>query len=254
MDFSNGIRLYLQRKYHVRRHNCMNLIQNVDRKEITKLMLSYKFALEEINTRISILLEDFRLLHEYSPIEHVSTRIKSPTSIMKKMKHKQLSWSMKEIEENIRDIAGARIICSFEEDIYRVANMLCSQRDIKVIDIKDYIKNPKENGYRSLHLIVKIPVFLTDSVREVYVEVQIRTIAMDFWASLEHKIFYKYNKSVPLHIRQGLKEAADQTAALDNKMAALNKETNILKEKNRDSNTDDIGRYIQQFITFNLQQ
>ena len=234
--------------------NCMNLIQNVDRKEITKLMLSYKFALEEINTKISILLEDFRLIHEYSPIEHVSTRIKSPRKKKKKMEHKQLSWSMKEIEENIRDIAGARIICSFEEDIYRVANMLCSQRDIKVIDIKDYIKNPKENGYRSLHLIVKIPVFLTDSVREVYVEVQIRTIAMDFWASLEHKIFYKYNKSVPLHIRQGLKEAADQTAALDNKMAALNKETNILKEQNRDSNTDDIGTYIQQFITFNLQQ
>ena len=232
----------------------MDLIQNVDRKEMIKLMLGYKFAVEEMNTKISILLEEFHSIHEYSPIEHVSTRVKTPKSIIKKMKRKQLSWSLEEIKEEIRDIAGVRIICSFEEDIYRVADMLCNQRDIKVVEKKDYIKNPKDNGYRSLHLIIKIPVFLTDGVIDVYVEVQFRTIAMDFWASLEHKIFYKCCTSVPIHIKQGLKEAADQAAALDHKMAALNKEINFLKEKDDNPETDDMTKYIQTFLTYNLKR
>ena len=234
--------------------NCMNSMQKVDRKEAIKMMLGYKFAVEEMDTKISILLEEFHSIHEYSPIEHVTTRVKTPKSILKKMKRKQLSWSLQEIEEEIRDIAGVRIICSFEEDIYRVADMLCSQCDIKVIEKKDYIKNPKDNGYRSLHLIVKIPVFLTDGVREVYVEVQLRTIAMDFWASLEHKIFYKYSKSVPLHIKQGLKEAADQAAALDDKMAALNKDINFLKEQDEDSDLEDMSKYVQTFIKYSLKK
>ena len=231
----------------------LNLINNLERKDITKMLLGYKFALEEMNTKISILFEEYRVVHEYNPIEHVSTRIKSPKSIMRKIEHKGLAWSIHEIENNIRDIAGVRIVCSFEEDIYRVAKMLCNQNDITVVEVKDYIKKPKENGYRSLHLIVKIPIFLTDSVRNVFVEIQIRTIAMDFWASLEHKIFYKYNKSVPAHIQKGLKEAADQVTSLDNKMALLNKEVNILKEQDIEetSQTDDMRKYIQQFIAYN---
>ena len=230
----------------------MSLLNSLDTKDITKMFLGYKFALEEVNTKISILSEEYRIVHEYNPIEHVSTRIKSPKSIMKKIEHKKLVWSLREIEDKIRDIAGVRIVCSFEEDIYRVAEMLRNQHDITFVEVKDYIKNPKENGYRSLHLIVKIPVFLTDSVRDVYVEIQIRTIAMDFWASLEHKIFYKYNKAVPVHIQKGLKEAADQVHALDNKMALLNKEVNILKEQNvvEHSPTNDIRNYIQQFIAY----
>lgn len=231
----------------------LNLINNLERKDITKMLLGYKFALEEMNTKISILFEEYRVVHEYNPIEHVSTRIKSPKSIMRKIEHKGLAWSIHEIENNIRDIAGIRIVCSFEEDIYRVAKLLCNQNDITVVEVKDYIKKPKENGYRSLHLIVKIPIFLTDSVRNVFVEIQIRTIAMDFWASLEHKIFYKYNKAVPAHILKGLKEAADQVTVLDNKMALLNKEVNILKEQDIEetSQTDDMQKYIQQFITYN---
>lgn len=229
----------------------MSLLSSLDTKDITKMFLGYKFALEEVNTKISILLEEYRIIHEYNPIEHVSTRIKSPKSIMNKIEHKNLSWSLHEIEDKIRDIAGVRIVCSFEEDIYRVANMLSNQHDIKVIEVKDYIKNPKENGYRSLHLIVKIPIFLTDSVREVFVEIQIRTIAMDFWASLEHKIFYKYNKDVPVHIQKGLKEAAEQVTALDNKMALLNKEVNILKEQDEETSPmNDIRKYIQQFMAY----
>ncbi len=226
----------------------INLINNLDRKDIAKLLLGYKFALEEMNTKISILLEEYRIIHEYNPIEHVSTRIKSPKSIMRKIEHKQLDWSLHEIEDKIRDIAGVRIVCSFEEDIYRIAKMLSNQHDITVVEVKDYIKKPKENGYRSLHLIIKIPVFLTDSVRQVFVEIQIRTIAMDFWASLEHKIFYKYNKAVPSHIQKGLKEAADQVAALDYKMASLNTEVNILKEQDIEDHSGDMQKYIKQFI------
>lgn len=231
----------------------MSLLNSLDTKDITKMFLGYKFALEEVNTKISILSEEYRIIHEYNPIEHVSTRIKSPKSIIKKIERKKLTWSLHEIEDKIRDIAGVRIVCSFEEDIYRVADMLSNQHDITVVEVKDYIKNPKENGYRSLHLIVKIPIFLTDSVRDVFVEIQIRTIAMDFWGSLEHKIFYKYNKDVPVHILKGLKEAADQVTALDNKMALLNKEINILKAQDtvETSQTDDTRKYIQQFITYN---
>jgi len=228
----------------------INLITTLDRKDVTKLLLGYKFALEEMNTKISILLEEFRIIHEYNPIEHVSTRIKSPKSIMRKIEHLNLAWTIPEIEDKIRDIAGVRIVCSFEEDIYRVAELITNQRDIQVIEIKDYIKNPKRNGYRSLHLIIKVPVFLTDSVRDVFVEIQIRTIAMDFWASLEHKIYYKYNREVPADIVNGLKEAAEKVAALDYQMASLNKEVNLLKELHNEENSqsNDIRKYIRQFM------
>ena len=228
----------------------INLITTLDRKDVTKMLLGYKFALEEMNTKISILLEEFRIIHEYNPIEHVSTRIKSPKSIMRKIEHLNLAWAIPEIEDKIRDIAGVRIVCSFEEDIYRVAELIMNQRDLQVIEIKDYIKNPKRNGYRSLHLIIKVPVFLTDSVRDVFVEIQIRTIAMDFWASLEHKIYYKYNREVPAEIKNGLKEAAEKVAALDYQMALLNKEVNLLKELHIEENSQekDIRKYIRQFM------
>lgn len=199
--------------------------------EATKFMLAYKFALDEVGTKISILQEEFRLIHEYNPIEHVSKRIKSPASILKKIEKKKVPLRIEDIEASIRDIAGVRITCSFEEDIYRVSEMLQAQRDLEVVEIKDYIKQPKGNGYRSLHLIVKIPIFLSDREKFVPVEIQIRTIAMDFWASLEHKIYYKYNKDIPEHIRNGLREAAEQVNMLDEKMAKLNKEINILKER-----------------------
>lgn len=228
----------------------INLMSTLNRKDVTKMMLGYKFALEEMNTKISILLEEYRIIHEYNPIEHVSTRIKSPKSILRKIEHRNLAWSLPEIEDKIRDIAGVRIVCSFEEDIYRVAKLLTQQCDIQVIEVKDYIQNPKRNGYRSLHLIVKVPVFLTDSVRDVFVEIQIRTIAMDFWASLEHKIYYKYNREVPADIVNSLKEAAEKVAALDFQMASLNKEVNLLKERHIEekSQTNDIQKYIQQFM------
>lgn len=223
----------------------MKITQN-SRMEVTKFMLAYKFALDEVGTKISILQEEFRLIHDYNPIEHVSKRIKSPASILKKIEKKNVPLRIEEVEASIRDIAGIRITCSFEEDIYRVSEMLQAQRDLEVVEIKDYIKQPKGNGYRSLHLIVKIPIFLSDREKFVPVEIQIRTIAMDFWASLEHKIYYKYNKDIPQHIKNGLKEAAEQVNALDEKMAKLNEEINILKERDEQHQSDiDFSRFVE---------
>ncbi|KOY81013.1 GTP pyrophosphokinase family protein [Lysinibacillus macroides] len=198
--------------------------------ELTRFFLAYKSALQEVETKINILQEEFKLIHEYNPIEHVSTRMKSPKSILAKIMKRGIHPSLEAIRENIRDIAGARITCSFVEDIYKVSAMLQAQHDIEIVEIKDYIAKPKENGYQSLHLIIKVPIFMSDRMAKVYTEIQIRTIAMDFWASLEHKIYYKYNKEVPEHIRIELKEAALQAAELDRKMERLNKEINILKE------------------------
>ncbi|KOS67924.1 hypothetical protein AEA09_04710 [Lysinibacillus contaminans] len=198
--------------------------------EIKRFFLAYKFALSEIETKINILKEEFKMIHDYNPIEHVSTRLKSSKSILLKVQKKELPPTIDAIRENIRDIAGVRITCSFVEDIYKVSEMLHNQCDIEIVDVKDYIADPKENGYQSLHLIVKIPIYMSDRMEKIYTEIQIRTIAMDFWASLEHKIYYKYNKDMPDHIRKELKDAALQAAELDRKMERLNKEINILKE------------------------
>lgn len=204
------------------------------RVELTRFMLAYKFALDEIGTKVRILREEFRLIHEYNPIEHVNTRIKTPESIMKKMQKKNIPATLDDIRENMRDIAGIRITCSFVSDIYIINEMIQAQSDIEVIEVKDYIKHPKPNGYQSLHVILKIPVFMSDREEHVYVEMQIRTIAMDFWASLEHKIYYKYNKQVPERLTNELREAAFTAAELDHKMERLNKEINILKEIEHD--------------------
>ena len=201
------------------------------RTNITRFGLAYKFALEEISTKVNILKEEFLLMHEYNPIEHVKTRLKSAESIIKKIQRKNIPISIESIQENIRDIAGIRIICSFVSDIYRISDMIQAHSDIEVVEIKDYIKNPKPNGYQSLHIVMKVPVFMSDRTLKVYVEMQIRTIAMDFWASLEHKIYYKYNKQVPDHITNQLREAALTVADLDRKMEHLNKEINILKQE-----------------------
>ncbi|MGE8203271.1 GTP pyrophosphokinase [Heyndrickxia sp. NPDC080065] len=198
--------------------------------DLIRFMMSYKFALAEMNTKIDILKQEFQYIHDYNPIEHVNSRIKSPASILKKVQRKGYDFSLSSIKENIRDIAGIRITCSFISDIYEISNMLQKQRDIKVIECKDYIKNPKPNGYRSLHLITQIPIFMSDREDYINVEIQIRTIAMDFWASLEHKIYYKYNKEVPQKTLDELKEAADSATQLDMKMENIHKEMNKLKE------------------------
>jgi putative GTP pyrophosphokinase len=198
--------------------------------ELIRFMMSYKFALAEMNTKLDILKQEFQYIHDYNPIEHVKSRIKSPESILKKVQRKGFELSLSSIRENIRDIAAIRITCSFISDIYEISNMLQNQKDITVIDCKDYIKNPKPNGYQSLHLILQIPIFMSDREDHIFVEIQIRTIAMDFWASLEHKIYYKYNKEVPQAIKDDLQEAAMTATQLDKKMESIHKEMNKIKE------------------------
>lgn len=212
--------------------------------ELTRFIMLYKFALKELETKIEILQEEFQMLHEYNPIEHINSRVKSPESIINKLYRKNCEMSLPAIRANVRDIAGMRVTCSFVSDIYRIRDMLCRQADLTVIEEKDYIENPKPNGYRSLHLIVEVPVFMSDSQELVCVEVQIRTIAMDFWASLEHKIFYKYDKAVPVGLIEELKEAADSAAALDRKMERLHKEVEEIKGEQPDELEDLVRQLI----------
>lgn len=206
------------------------------RNELKRFSMVYKFALDEVNTKINILKEEFQYIHDYNPIEHCNSRVKSPESILKKAYRKNLDMTLGTIKENIRDIAGIRIICSFISDTYKISEMIKSQKDIELVEQKDYISTPKPNGYQSLHLIVKIPVFMSDRVEKVFVELQIRTIAMDFWASLEHKIFYKYDKQIPERIKMDLKDAALSAFELDLKMENLNKEVTVIKEKDSNNN------------------
>ena len=186
------------------------------------IMFLYNAALKEVGTKLEILNDEFHHVHQYNPIEHIKTRIKTPESIVKKLKKYGYETSIENMVKYINDIAGVRIICSFTSDIYRLAGMIGNQSDLKVISIKDYIKNPKESGYKSYHMLVTVPIFLSDSVVEAKVEIQIRTVAMDFWASLEHKIYYKFEGHAPEHIGQELIECARMVSELDEKMLLLN--------------------------------
>lgn len=186
------------------------------------IMFLYNAALKEVGTKLEILNDEFQHVHRYNPIEHIKTRIKTPESIVKKLKKNGFETSIENMVKNIHDIAGVRLICSFTSDIYRLAEMIGNQSDLKVISIKDYIKNPKDSGYKSFHMLVTVPIYLSDSVVETKVEIQIRTIAMDFWASLEHKIYYKLEGQAPESISHELKECADMVAELDDRMLALN--------------------------------
>lgn len=210
-------------------------------KELKRFLMSYKFGLEEMKTKINILNEEFQYIHNYNPIEHVKSRIKTPKSILEKLSRKDLEISLPSIKENIKDIAGIRIVCSFVSDIYIISEMLQKQKDLKLVKYQDYIKNPKPNGYQSLHLVLQVPVFMSDRVEDVCVEVQIRTIAMDFWASLEHKIYYKYSDDVPQRLRDELKETAITVAQLDRRMENLNKEITKIKDNN---NSDENFKYV----------
>ncbi len=185
-------------------------------------MFLYNSALKEVGTKLEILNDEFKHVHRYNPIEHIKTRIKTPESIVKKLKRYGYEVSIENMIEYINDIAGVRLICSFTSDIYRLAAMIGNQTDLKVLTIKDYIKTPKESGYKSYHMLVSVPIFLSDSVVDTKVEIQIRTIAMDFWASLEHKIYYKFEGNAPEYISRELRDCAEMVSGLDEKMLSLN--------------------------------
>ena len=184
------------------------------------LMAYYRCAIMEIETKFKVLNGQFSLEYDRNPIESIKTRVKSIEGIVRKVRKKDIPLTIHAIEQNINDIAGVRVVCSFPEDIYLLADCLLRQDDIRLIEKKDYIKKPKPSGYRSLHLIVAVPIFLQDEKREMKVEVQLRTIAMDFWARLEHKARYK--KTIPANEAdqpaEGLTECAEISAQLDNRM------------------------------------
>ncbi len=188
------------------------------------IILHYNSALKEVGTKLEILNDEFQHIHKYNPIEHIKSRIKTAESIVNKLKRRGYESTIENMVKYVNDIAGIRVICSFTSDIYRIADMLAKQSDIRVLSIKDYIRNPKESGYKSYHMIVSVPIFLSYGSQETRVEIQIRTVAMDFWASLEHKINYKYEAEVPEHIKRELLECAEMVSDLDAKMMSLNEE------------------------------
>ncbi len=189
-----------------------------------EVQLIYNSALKQISTKLEILNDEFQHVHRYNPIEHIKWRIKTPESIVKKLKKHGLESTLDNMVKHVNDIAGIRVICSFASDIYQIAEMISSQRDIRVISVKDYIVNPKASGYKSYHMLVSVPVYLSDRIADTKVEIQIRTVAMDFWASLEHKIHYKFEGNAPEHIKEQLVECAQMVAALDARMMSLNEE------------------------------
>lgn len=193
--------------------------------ELKKIMLMYNSALKEIETKVNILSDEFQTLYRYNPIEHIKTRIKSLESIIKKLEKKGLSLTYNNMINHINDIAGIRIICSFVPDIYRIVEMFEKSEDLKILEKRDYINSPKPSGYSSYHLIVLVPVSFSNGTIDVKVEIQIRTIAMDFWASLEHKIKYKYENGVPKNISKELIACARMISKLDTKMSKLGEET-----------------------------
>ena len=205
-----------------------------------EMMQLYSAAVREVRTKVEILDEEFRTRYAHNPIHHIDSRLKSPQSMMKKLARKGLPQTLEAAEANLNDIAGIRIVCNYLDDIYRIADLLQRQRDVEFVHRRDYIENPKESGYRSLHLVIRIPVFLSSHTELVPVEVQIRTIAMDFWASLEHQLRYKSDQETTQKLRQRLQRCAEISARLDEEMQSIYREINGegIAEKNTCADAD----------------
>mgnify|MGYP002540202358 FL=1 len=199
------------------------------------MMFLYNSALKEVGTKLEILNDEFVHIHNYNPIEYIKSRIKTPESIVKKLKKGGYESTIENMVTYVKDIAGIRIVCSFTSDIYKLAEMIGRQNDLTVISVKDYMKHPKESGYKSYHMIVSVPIFLSNKVVDTKVEIQIRTIAMDFWASLEHKIYYKFEGNAPEYISRDLRECAEIVSNLDAKMLSLNQAILEAKEKQEEA-------------------
>ena len=188
------------------------------RKEFSELMTFYKCAIMEVETKLNVLNQEFALQYDRNPFESIETRLKDPVSIIEKLMSRGIEVSLENIERELYDIAGIRVVGSFKEDIYTLADLLIEQDDVLILMRKDYIKKPKDNGYRSLHMIVDIPIFLSNGKKHMKVEVQFRTIAMDFWASVEHKLKYKKEIQNPEEVGERLKRCADILSSMDDEM------------------------------------
>lgn len=194
----------------------------ISSEEFEKIMFIYKVAIKELQNKLEILKEEFKIFYDYDLVDHINTRIKCPESIIKKMSDKKLKYTYKEMIKNINDIAGIRVICPIKKDIYSIRNLISNLPGIKILKEKDYISNPKKSGYSSYHMIVEVPITLSQKLIYVKVEIQIRTLAMDFWASLEHKIKYKAKKEITKSASKELIQCAKMINKLDNKMMSLN--------------------------------
>ena len=199
-------------------------------KELEGLILKYTAALKTLETQISILLQDYEHKNNYNPVEHIKSRIKSYDSATKKLISRGYELTTKNIEEDVHDMVGLRIVCSFLSDVYKIVKIIEDSDQITIRDKKDYITNPKDTGYYSYHLLVYVPVYLIDGVTLVEAEIQIRTVAMDFWASLDHKITYKFKGEIPEEIKEGMHKCAEDIHTLDQKMLKLNNEMQIIKD------------------------
>lgn len=190
-------------------------------REFVRMMTLYRCAIMEVETKLNVLNAEFSLQYDRNPFESIETRLKSPASIVQKLRKRGLDVTVENMQSRLFDIAGIRVVCSFREDIYKLADLLIQQDDILLFSRKDYIQNPKPNGYRSLHMILDIPIFLAEGKKHMKVEVQFRTIAMDFWASVEHKL--KYKKEIPdaEEVQRRLKTCADTLAAMDGEMESI---------------------------------
>ncbi|UHA75018.1 GTP pyrophosphokinase [Paenibacillus sp. 481] len=192
--------------------------------QVKELPTLYQLALEQLETKMKVIQAEWKLRNGYAPFEHIKTRLKEPNSIFNKLQRKGFPLTLDSIVNKIYDVAGMRIVYAFVKDIYLILEHLQTRNDIRIVEIKDYIAEPKPNGYQSLHVIVQVPLVLFEDVRWIHVEVQMRTLAMDFWASLEHIIFYKFEQQVPAHVTKELTDAANAVGELDRKMLELRKE------------------------------
>ncbi|MCD8326652.1 MAG: GTP pyrophosphokinase family protein [Lachnospiraceae bacterium] len=208
-----------------------NSIKNYDIESWQEVILIYRSALKQVETKMEILNDEFQHVHQYNPIEHIKSRIKTPDSIVRKLNRYGLEPTISNMVERVNDIAGIRLICSFTSDIYELAQIIAQQKDINVVSVKDYIRYPKQSGYRSYHMIITIPVYLTEKTVNTRVEIQIRTVAMDFWASLEHKIKYKFEGTVPEDFREELLVCSKMVADLDGRMEIINEAIQKLNEE-----------------------
>lgn len=195
------------------------------------IMFLYNAAIKEVRTKLDIMNDEFQYIHQYNPIEYIKSRIKTPESIVNKLKRNGYESTIQNMVEHVNDIAGIRVVCSFTSDIYRLAEMIGRQKEFNILYIKDYIKHPKDSGYRSYHMHITVPIQTTKGVVPTKVEIQIRTMAMDFWASLEHDLRYKSQKDIPARISQEMWDAAQAIASIDRQMQAIYKEIQALPNK-----------------------
>ena len=207
-----------------------NLFQSYG--ELLEMQQLYDAAIKEIRTKLDILNDEFKVRFMRNPIHHIESRLKSPHSILKKLKRRHFEISLASAKKNLNDIAGIRVVCCYIDDVYKVADMLLRQADLRLVEIKDYIKEPNYNGYRSLHLDIEVPIYLAERTENVTIEVQLRTVAMDFWASLEHDLHYKTEKDIPPEIVKEMLECANEIAQIDRRMQDIYQRIRQIPEEN----------------------